>query len=465
MRHVNRKLRVLRSPMRAALFAGTIAVGVGAVVGAQTARADEPSLSMKVQELLADFAPAKNLNESLAPLINKVRPAVVSIRAYGGKRMGFGPKQGVGSGFVIEKDGLAVTNHHVVDGAERLEVRTEDGRRFEADVLGTDPQTDLAVIKLRGAKSLPTVKLGKSQHVEVGDFVIAIGSPMGLESTVTRGIVSAKGRGDLGLYRNSYVDFIQTDAAISPGSSGGPLVNMRGQVVAVNTAVAGPGRGLGFAVPVDQARWVIPQLTKYGKVTRGWLGIAGRDVEPAFGAAPELGAEVGTVYERTPAEKGGLRKGDRVVEIDGERIDNFAELRAIVGTHSPGDTVKMKVVRGSSTETLKVKLGTLPDGEALAALGESKAPAGRGRGLWPDGSRRLGVEVAQTKDGLRVQSVADGSVADQLGMRKGDLLEEVNGVKIKAVGDVARALGKSGTKVTVKADRNGATHVGTLQRR
>ncbi|HEY8378179.1 MAG TPA: trypsin-like peptidase domain-containing protein, partial [Nannocystis sp.] len=269
-----------------------------------------------------DFDPRR----SLAPLVKELAPSVVSIRAqkkgvqfeldgidprmlpffemFPG-RPEVPPQQGIGSGFVLTPDGLVVTNNHVVDKAEKLEVKLHDGRIYTAKVLGTDPYTDIALLQLEGASGLKPATLGSSSKLAVGDWVMAIGSPMGLEQTATAGIISAKGRGSLGLYANSYIDFLQTDASIAPGSSGGPLFNMNGEVVGINTAVGGIGRGLGFAVPIDQAKTVIPQLKSTGKVVRGWLGISGREIEPAVGQMPERGAVVGVVHEGTPAARAG----------------------------------------------------------------------------------------------------------------------------------------------------------------
>ncbi|MBC8070055.1 MAG: trypsin-like peptidase domain-containing protein [Deltaproteobacteria bacterium] len=303
-----------------------------------TARALVAALDSAVPDPTTGFAtsPSYDPRLSLAPMIEKVGPSVVSIHVEGklaaarpvrGGMFGFGvPEtptvQGAGSGFIYSADGLVVTNHHVVDGAERVTVRTNDGRELVAKVLGSDPLTDLALVKIEGAGGLPVATLGESSGARVGDWVVAIGSPMGLEHTASVGIVSAKGRGSLGLYRDSYLDFLQTDADIAPGSSGGPLFDLEGRVVGINTAV-GAGAQPGFAIPIDQAKTILPQLLAHGKVVRGWLGAAGT-TEPG----KRDGARIGRVYEGTPAGDAGLREGDTITKVDGTAVVDFEDLRA-----------------------------------------------------------------------------------------------------------------------------------------
>lgn len=473
--------RRLRTPQALLAFLGMSAAG-GAAIAFGCAGAAEAAGEKLWREgtgapvVGGDFDPRR----SLAPLVKELSPAVVNIRAYGKKprleqggvdpRMlpffEFGPmdpqpQQGIGSGFVLTADGLVVTNHHVVDGADKLEVKLHDGRMFAAKVLGTDPYTDLAVIQLEGAKNLKTATLGSSSTLSVGDWVMAIGSPMGLEQTATAGIVSAKGRGSLGLYANSYIDFLQTDASIAPGSSGGPLFNMNGEVVGINTAVGGIGRGLGFAVPIDQAKSVIPQLKSAGKVVRGWLGISGREIEPAVGRAPEAGAVVGEVHDGTPAAQAGLRGGDRVVAVDGKRIENFMDLRGRIADTRPGTALTLTVERGGKSLDLKATVGKLPDEDELRNVGRKQARAGK---LFPNGPR-LGAQV-EAKDGkLTIRGVMPGSVADELGLREGDVLRSINGESVGRVEDVSRALSKDDGRVAVEVDRGGATHSAMIERR
>lgn len=474
----------LRSPQALLAFLGLSAAGgVASAFGCVGQAEASPGESLwregtGAPVVSGEFDPRR----SLAPLVKELAPSVVNIRAYGKKpklemqgvdpRMlpffDFGPmdpqpQQGIGSGFVLTADGLVVTNHHVVDAADRLEVKLSDGRMFSAKVLGTDPYTDLALIRLEGAKGLKPATLGSSTALSVGDWVMAIGSPMGLEQTATAGILSAKGRGSLGLYANSYIDFLQTDASIAPGSSGGPLFNMNGEVVGINTAVGGIGRGLGFAVPIDQAKTVIPQLKNSGKVVRGWLGISGREIEPAVGRAPEAGAVVGEVHEDTPAAQAGLRAGDRVVAINGQRIENFSDLRGRIADTRPGTAVTLTVERSGKMVDLKATVGKLPAEDELRQVGRRKGKAGGGK-LFPNGPK-LGAQV-EAKDGkLTIRAVMPGSVADELGLREGDVLRSINGEAVSRVEDVSRALAKDDGRVAVEVERGGSTHSAMIERR
>jgi len=429
------------------------------------------------------FDPGK----SLAPLIKALRPAVVSVRVSGGtpelRVDGFefhappffpfpdhprAPNQrnkmmGTGSGFIVSKDGLVVTNHHVAAGRENIEVKLSDGRTFKAKLVGSDPQTDIALLRLEHANDLPTVVLGVSKRLEVGDWVIAIGSPMGLEQTVTVGIVSATGRGSLNLYRDGYADFIQTDAALGPGNSGGPLFNMNGEVVGINTAIDGMGRGLGFAIPVDQAKRVIPQLSDKGKVERGWLGITGRDEESNPGEAPRPGALVAEVHTGTPAQRSGLRAGDRIMKVEGEAIDDFSHLHARIGDLAPNTQVTLEVERGGKSQTIKTKLAERPSPDDLERL--SGASHGRKPGKLFDGNqRRLGVSVSPVPGGVRIEAVEPGSIANELDLHVGDVIEEINERKVVSADELRKALEQNDRKVHAKFRRGNTTHVATLQR-
>jgi serine protease Do len=409
--------------------------------------------------------------DSLAPLIEAVEPAVVSIQARRSGGGVFGRGGGIGSGFIIDAKGLVVTNHHVVSGNDEFEVRLSDGRRFAASVVGSDPQTDIAVLRLGNASKLPTVPFGSSEKLRVGDWVVAMGSPMGLERTVTRGIISAKGRGSLGLYEDGYADFLQTDAAINPGNSGGPLFNLAGEVVGINTAVGGHD-GLGFAIPVDQAKIVIPKLIADGKVTRGWLGVSGRDELPDFGAMPEKGAVIGEIHASTPAAAAGLEAGDRVVEIDGKAIDSFEQLRTRIGEHEPNETISLVVVRAGKRERVKVTLGERPEPGALARLpsgvapnpGPSpqpvpKPPPSSGSGDLYDGRpARLGVEVRELPEGVVIERVVEGGVGHRLGLRQGDVIERVNGKAIRSVVEILASLESDRSRAEVEVRRGNGRH-------
>lgn len=408
--------------------------------------------------------PGYDPERSLAPMIEAVRPAVVSIRA---SRQGmFGAEgTGIGSGFIISADGLVVTNNHVAEQGDRFEVALADGRLFEATVVGADPQMDLAVLRLAKARDLPTVVLGTSDDMRIGDWVIAVGSPMGLEQTVTRGIVSAKGRGSLGLYRDGYADFLQTDAAINPGNSGGPLFNLQGEVIGINTAVGGQADGLGFAVPIDQAKALLPRLIRDGKITRGWIGISsGVEERPDYGELPEPGAKIGEIHPETPAAKAGLHAGDRVIEVDGKPVEDFEDLRARIGEHAPKDVVALTVMRAGQKQIIDVALAERPDPESLARLGRTlpgtpaqpKAPSGD---LYGDRPARLGVEV---DDRLGVVRVVPGSLGEQLGLKAGDVIREVNGKKVDSVEAIAAALESQRGKLEVEVQRGSGSYVGSL---
>lgn len=479
------RIHRLRSPQALLAFLGLTVVGGGAVALSQVAQADAADGTLWREGTGAPVVTATDFDprRSLAPLVKEIGPTVVNVRVAGKTPRAMDlegidprmlpfldmgpqqPKQGIGSGVILSSDGLVVTNHHVVDGAEKLEVKLADGRMFNAKVLGSDPLTDIALIQLEGAKGLKAATLGSSANMSVGDWVIAIGSPMGLEQTATTGIVSAKGRGSLGLYANSYIDFLQTDASIAPGSSGGPLFNLQGEVIGINTAVGSMGRGFGFAVPIDQAKQVLPQIKQTGKVVRGWLGIQGRDIEPAVGRTPETGAVIGAVMPGTPAAKAGLQTGDRIVGLDGHDIASFGDLRGRIAELKPGTETTLKVVRKDRPLALKASVGKLPGDDELRQIGRRGQRSGAGGQLFPDGQPRLGVEVEPGADGLQVRSVRPGSLADELGLQPGDSLQSINGEAVRDSNDVAAALARDAGRVEVKVKRGSATHSAVIERR
>lgn len=278
----------------------------------------------------------------------------------GGNGMQDFRQKSLGSGFLIDKDGYIVTNNHVIDGANEIKVKLADGNEYDAAIIGKDPKTDLALIKIKGVSGLTPISLGNSDELKVGNWVVAIGSPFGLEQTVTAGIVSAKGRI---IGSGPYDNFIQTDASINPGNSGGPLINMQGEVIGINTAIIASGQGIGFAIPIETAKTVIAQLKGNGKVTRGWLGISIQEITPqiahSFGLKEKKGALVADVAKDGPADKAGIARGDVIIEFDGRKISQSHELPKLVAGCAIGKAVEIKLVRDGKLETRKIKIAKM----------------------------------------------------------------------------------------------------------
>ena len=353
---------------------------------------------------------------SLAPLVDSVKAAVVNVdvtsrveRDEGGgedlfdlfgRGRGGRPqvRQGAGSGFVIDPRGYILTNNHVVEGAFNIRVRFDDGRTLEAEVLGTDPLTDIALIKLKAPPpNLPFVKLGDSDAIRVGDWVVAIGNPFGLASSVSTGILSAKAR-EIGA--TQYDDFLQTDAAINPGNSGGPLFNLRGEVIGINTAIVSGGAGIGFAVPSNLAKALIPQLEKNGKVTRGYIGVKLQNLTPELAKALNVpqnsGALINEVTKNSPGDKAGLKSDDVVVSLDGKKVESSSGLSRNVALRPPNSTVTLSIVRGGKPQDVKVSLTSRPGD--LDRLGDARGPR-------PGGSRGQKDDSNRQRIGLTLQSI------------------------------------------------------------
>ncbi|WXL24530.1 DegQ family serine endoprotease [Ectopseudomonas mendocina] len=369
--------------------------------------------------------------------------------------------QSLGSGFIISDDGYVLTNNHVVADADEIIVRLSDRSELEAKLIGADPRSDVALLKV-DAKGLPTVKIGKSDNLKVGEWVLAIGSPFGFDHSVTAGIVSAKGRS---LPNESYVPFIQTDVAINPGNSGGPLFNLAGEVVGINSQIftrSGGFMGLSFAIPMSVAMDVANQLKADGKVSRGWLGVViqevNKDLAESFGLEKPAGALVAQVLEGGPAAKGGLQVGDVILSLDGQPIIMSADLPHLVGSMKPGATAELNVVRDGSRKTLKLAIGALPeDGETIADAGQSGVERS---------SNRLGVKVAELtaeqkksldlKGGVVISEVLNGPAA-LIGLRPGDVVTHLNNQAInsaKTFTEVAQALPKN-RSVSMRVLRQG----------
>lgn len=409
-----------------------------------------------------------------AKIVKAVRPAVVNITSskimtnfespnFGNKGpRGFGPgprgrdfrgmppmpgqprernNGGMGSGVIVSPDGYVVTNHHVVDGADKVTVTLIDKREFNGTIIGRDPQTDLAVIKISG-KDLPHIPWGDSSKLEVGEYVLAIGNPFGLNSTVTQGIVSALGRGGMGI--TQYEDFIQTDAAINPGNSGGALVNMQGELVGINTAIlsrSGGYQGVGFAIPTSMGKHVFDSVVKTGTVRRGFLGVGIQEVSKDLATSLNLpsasGALVTNVHKDSPADQAGIKRGDTIVSYKGQVIDDPRGLQRAVTRTAVGNDVKIMVIRDGKTLTLKTTLGEHPDTKKIAKI-EAPSATSQLAGLTveeitPQMARRL--NITSEMNGVVVTAVQPGSHADSAGLRQGDVISEVNRKPVRNLSD------------------------------
>jgi serine protease Do len=346
----------------------------------------------------------------------------------------------LGSGFIIDSSGLVVTNHHVIEKADDIQVTTSDGRTYDAEIKGVDPKTDVALIKIKPDGDLPTVRLGDSGKLEIGEWVMAIGNPFGLGHTVTAGIVSAKERV---LNSGPYDDFIQTDASINPGNSGGPLFNIRGEVVGINTAIVAQGRGIGFAIPINLARSVLVQLEKSGKVTRGWLGVSIQKIDPllaeSFGLKENKGALVAEVMKDSPASRAGIQHGDVIIEFNGEAVDTFHELPAMVAAVQPGQKVSLKVLREGKEIELEVTVDELKDEREAKVEPTPKADVVglKVKPVTPEQAERFGLEEDR---GVMVSGVAPGSAAEEAGIRNGDVILEINRKPLAGVDDYRKIM-------------------------
>jgi serine protease Do len=354
-------------------------------------------------------------------------------------------EQSLGSGVIVDPSGLIVTNNHVIAQADEIKVLLGDKREFTGKLLGTDPKTDIAVIKIK-AKDLTAAPWGDSDQLKVGEYVLAIGNPFGLNQTVTMGIISAVGRANVGIA--DYEDFIQTDAAINPGNSGGALVNVRGELIGINTAIftrSGGYMGVGFAVPSNMARVVMESLAETGKVIRGWLGVSIQDIDAdlaeKFGLDETRGALVGDVTEGSPAEKAGIRPGDVIVTYNGRSVESSTSLRNMVAQTNVGGEVKVKIIRDGKPKVLKVTVGEFPREFAETGLGpsagqeESAALAGlEVTDLTAEIARRLNLSDL-VKAGVVILRVESGSSADRAGLQEGDVILEVNSRSLKNVND------------------------------
>ena len=351
-------------------------------------------------------------------------------------------QQSLGSGFIIDADGSILTNNHVVENAQKIVVKLlGDDQEYEAKVIGRDPKTDLAIIKINTKTNLPTANFGDSDKLEVGEWVVAIGNPFGLDSTVTSGIVSAKGRH---IGQGPYDNFIQTDASINPGNSGGPLINLRGEVIGINTAIfsrTGGNMGIGFAIPVNLAKELLPQLKGKGKVTRGYLGVLIQKVTPeiaeSLGMERGYGALVANVSKDGPAEKAGVRVGDVIVEFDGKEVKDSGDLPIIVARTPVDKKVRMKVLRDKKEVILNVAVGELKEEEVVASVPEKGELGMTVQRVTPQMAESLGLDKPE---GVVVTDVESGSAADEAGIRRGDVIVQIDRKPIRSVDEYKKSI-------------------------
>ena len=475
---------------KAAVVAMALALGAGglAVAAAEHAFSNNPPASLR----LAD--PNEGATRTgFAPIVKKVLPTVVTVSStkvvktptefqgqmpdddffrqfFGGSmpNMRQMPREqrerGLGSGVIVSPNGYILTNNHVVDGATDVKVTLSDNREYKAHVVGTDPKVDLAVLRI-DASDLPAIVIGDSSKIQIGDYALAVGDPFGVGKTVTMGIVSATGRTNLGI--ETYEDFIQTDAPINPGNSGGALINDRGELIGINTAILSHGsegnQGIGFAIPVNLARTVMDEIIKTGKVTRAYLGIVPQNVTPAiakaFGVKEFTGALVGGVSADSPASKSGLKNGDIILELNGKPVTDANELRMTISMMAPGTTVNLKVLRDGADRNMTVTLGELPTEQASAAKGSEDSNSELSgiavQNLNANLAQQLGVPSGT--QGVVVTKVDPSSAAADAGLERGDVIQEVNRKPVHNTADFAAAMRIAKDQALLLVNRQGNT--------
>jgi len=460
-------------------------VAGGAAVALFTGFAAAPALlrSADAQEINpSTIAPPNGAPMSFADLIERVRPAVVSISVRQRPGAARGPvieglppgyedffrgqpgrpgpaPTSLGSGFFIDESGIIVTNHHVIEDAEEITIRTSDGRDLQADIVGSDEATDIAVLRIQGGGSFPYVTFDDASHVRVGDWVVAVGNPFGLDGTATAGIVSAMGRRDAG--SSAYVDYMQIDAPINRGNSGGPTFDLNGNVIGVNSAIFSPtggNVGIGFAIPANTAHGIVQQLLATGRVTRGWIGVSIQplddDIARSLGLDDARGALVATVVPDGPADRAGIRQGDVILTFDGERIRDSRDLTQRVGATAVGDSSRVEVLRSGQRRTLTMRLGERPSEQQLASTAPTPnatpapesgqagvAQAALGVSVRPMTSEdRARYDLEANEFGLVVTAVEPSSDAAQKGIRVGDIILQADQRNVRTVQDLSNAI-------------------------
>jgi len=463
--------------MRSFGFAPVLSLGLAAAVLAPPALAQDKPAPVTPQAAAAQ-AEAKKLSEGFVSVAERVSPAVVQIDVtardenadqilrFFGKNQDSPVARGTGSGVVFTSDGAILTNNHVIDHALTINVRLRDGRLLSAKLLGRDPATDLAVIKVN-ATGLTAAKFADSDAARVGEWVVAIGSPFGLGYTVTTGVLSAKGRGGLGM--NQIEDYLQTDASINPGNSGGPLCDLNGQVLGINTMIVGRGAGIGFAVPSNLARRVAEQILKKGKVERAWIGVGIQDLTPELASALKLsdaraGVLVNSVTDGGPAQKANIKAGDVIAAVAGKRVTDGRELVREVIAHEVGQTVPLEIIRDGKRYASSAVLTARPEAAVppLPVQQQGVPQAGLGlsvRDLSPQQAAQLGLPAKAVPV---VTSISPGSAADRAGLKAGDVIIEADGISEPTATQLSEAA-KDGS-LLVRVRRRDATFYAAMKK-
>jgi len=411
-----------------------------ALVHPELVRAELPGIRL-LEEIQAVIT---NLAEQAKPSVVNLFPLPNTGRSREGSGERAPNASGSGSGLIIDSDGHIITNNHVIGDATEIEVRFSDKTKLVANVVGKDPDTDLALLKVTASRPLPNARFGDSASVKVGQWVLAVGNPFGLDRTVTLGVVSGIGRENMNLSR--YENFIQTDASINPGNSGGPLFNLHGEVIGINTAIINFAQGIGFAIPSNMAKQVIEQLLAKGKVVRGWLGVGIQPMTPElakkFGVTETEGVLVNEVFEKDPAASAGIKPGDIIVKIDGSPVDSPNKLSRLIGALTPGATAHIEVVRDGNRLVLNIPLSERRDAVLASATPQTKADVKLGldvQDLTPGLAETLNLRESK---GALIAKVSPGSLAQAEGLREGDLIKEVNRAEVNSATEFHSAIAR-----------------------